>query len=1290
MARARPSSGRVRYCEASGTCPYPNAYWNGSEMRFGANYASADDVVAHELTHAVTERESNLIYWGESGAINEAFSDIFGEFVDLTNTGGADGPYLRWLMGEDLPGGAIRSMADPTLYGDPDRRYSVNWYTGAEDYRGVHLNSGVANKLAYLLTDGASFNGQTVTGQGISLVAALFYEAQVNLLVPASDYFDLYAALRQAAKNKELDRSLTGHPRSREPRRRDQSARQRRDRVLGRVRGRLPGQLAGIRPGRRGRYRAWDTVGKSTYRKASGSASAYCAAGGSSPSTGTPPVYKSYMDTWMVYGPFPLSSTTQAWAEFDLFLDVEYPFDEIFWGVSTDGVNFDGYPVSPGPDGFTVGENSYPGWSHELFNFKEISGTLGQAQVWLAFQFASDNTVEYEGAYVDNVVIQKAPSAAPFGSFDYPANGTGGLSGSVALQGWALDDYQVTKIEIHRNPVGGETPGPNGKMYVGDAVQVPGLRPDVEAVYPGYPLVYKAGWTYNLRSYFLPSGGSGTFTFFAYGYDADGLSSQLGASRTLTFANTTAGLATPTITAPLAGEVVNVTGVSFAWSAVGGADRYDLRLWRRPTAEVVYSGSVLGGSSTSTILSLPAGLYQFSVRACSGGTADAQCGPFALRSFDVSPAGPSGAPTITFPTNGASLVASTQTFQWTAVTPNPALSGMTYEVVLQNIEAGTTALQISVPAPATSTIFTMASSNHYALRVRACQASCGPWSVPVSFSVTLPAIPTGSPTITGCSVSGGNSLTCTWNAVVNADVYQVQVVQPPPAGPGGGALTVAAKQVSALTVTLPVPAGGATVFIAACNGDGCGPYGTSGIAAAGPNPSQANIGTPMAGTVVSGPSLLLTWNRVAGDNGTNTWYRLYVQDLSRQSAALDVYTQSNFYGASFKAEGARYDALVISNPGLPSQVAGPAQGFNVSGSSATAPTMVSPAHNSTVAQGNIQLGWSPVPGATLYEYFVAVQGQGTATVRGVTPGLLAQVPLTGSGGGRCTAGSCGRARRGRRASRASTQGGARGPTRREVPASPTSPSLRRQATGPGCSRTRGPSPAARRWLPRVLICPRRGTPADPNRPRCRALPARGARRPSDPAETPRARRGRARLAGDPVGPPPLAGVRAAGSSSPARASASSKATPRPWPGRDGLAPCAVFLLVLALIQPSGATLGADGGVYLEQLRGVLLGGRPLTHPGAEPGVVVLLAPFYPPRARCGRGCARPRLRRGRERRERAVPQRASASALPSMACSPPLFAQRAAARFVRPSWPRSAPRASGSPPRCITTRWPSR
>ena len=155
----------------------------------------------------------------------------------------------------------------------------------------------------------------------------------------------------------------------------------------------------------------------------------------------------------------------------------------------------------------------------------------------------------------------------------------------------------------------------------------------------------------------------------------------------------------------------------------------------------------------------------------------------------------------------------------------------------------------------------------------------------------------------------------------------------------------------------------------------------------------------MAGPVVAGPGVLFTWNRVPGDNGSNTIYRLFVQDLSRQATAFDAFTTNNFYSAFFKAEGARYDAIVVSNPGLPSQQTGPSQGFNVAGTSATSPTLDSPPHNSTVPQGNIQLGWSPVPGATLYEYFVAVLGQSTPRARGVTTGLVAQVPLSGSGGG---------------------------------------------------------------------------------------------------------------------------------------------------------------------------------------------------------------------------------------------------------------------------------------------------
>ena len=91
-------------------------------MVYGDGFAAADDVVGHELTHGVTDFSSQLFYFYQSGAMNESFSDIWGEFVDLTNGAGNDSPGVRWLMGEDIPvGGAIRDMQNPPAFGDPDR-----------------------------------------------------------------------------------------------------------------------------------------------------------------------------------------------------------------------------------------------------------------------------------------------------------------------------------------------------------------------------------------------------------------------------------------------------------------------------------------------------------------------------------------------------------------------------------------------------------------------------------------------------------------------------------------------------------------------------------------------------------------------------------------------------------------------------------------------------------------------------------------------------------------------------------------------------------------------------------------------------------------------------------------------------------------------------------------------------------------------------------------------------------------------------------------------------------------
>jgi len=195
------STTRVCPDDPDAGCPYENAYWDGTQMVYGQGYASADDVVAHEMTHGVTQFESGLFYYMQSGAINEAFSDIWGEFVDLTNGKGNDSSNVRWLMGEDLSIGAIRSMSNPPSFYQPDRISSSYYYCGYEDMGGVHTNSGIANKAAYLMTDGGTFNGKTVTGLGIDKAAKIFYDAQTNLFTSAGDYQDLYNALQQACSN---------------------------------------------------------------------------------------------------------------------------------------------------------------------------------------------------------------------------------------------------------------------------------------------------------------------------------------------------------------------------------------------------------------------------------------------------------------------------------------------------------------------------------------------------------------------------------------------------------------------------------------------------------------------------------------------------------------------------------------------------------------------------------------------------------------------------------------------------------------------------------------------------------------------------------------------------------------------------------------------------------------------------------------------------------------------------------------------------------------------------------
>ncbi len=189
----------VRVCITDLPCPYDNAYWNGRAMFYGANYPKADDIVGHEMTHGVIERIPGLIYFDQSGAINESLADIIGEIIDHRNTTAGDND-AAFLLGEDV--GAFRSAANPPAYGQPDRMTSAAWYPGEEDSGGVHTNSGVGNKAFHLISQGGTFNGRTVSGidagdPGLAKSARLW--TQVIATIPAfAEYDDLAAVLEQS------------------------------------------------------------------------------------------------------------------------------------------------------------------------------------------------------------------------------------------------------------------------------------------------------------------------------------------------------------------------------------------------------------------------------------------------------------------------------------------------------------------------------------------------------------------------------------------------------------------------------------------------------------------------------------------------------------------------------------------------------------------------------------------------------------------------------------------------------------------------------------------------------------------------------------------------------------------------------------------------------------------------------------------------------------------------------------------------------------------------------------
>jgi bacillolysin len=166
------------------------------------------DVVAHEWTHGVTDFTSNLTYRDESGALNEAFSDIMGASMEFYYyPAGAEREQADWLIAEDVfvaSPGYLRSLSNPSAKGHPDH-YSLRRFIGTStDDGGVHFNLTIATHAFYLAVAGGRnrVSGINVPGVGLANIERMeriFYRAFTQLLTPNSRFSDARRATLQAA-----------------------------------------------------------------------------------------------------------------------------------------------------------------------------------------------------------------------------------------------------------------------------------------------------------------------------------------------------------------------------------------------------------------------------------------------------------------------------------------------------------------------------------------------------------------------------------------------------------------------------------------------------------------------------------------------------------------------------------------------------------------------------------------------------------------------------------------------------------------------------------------------------------------------------------------------------------------------------------------------------------------------------------------------------------------------------------------------------------------------------------
>lgn len=185
-----------------------NAFWNGTQMVYGQvmrggslqTLAAALDIVGHEMFHGVTSNTARLEYAGQSGALNESYSDIFGMII--ANRSNNDPRTWDWRLGNGFgPGGApFRDMSNPTLYDQPAHMNDFETLpnTADGDYGGVHTNSGIHNKAAYLIFVSSDAAGLIFAPDD---VAAIFYVAVTQLLSRTSQFYDSRWAAVSAARS---------------------------------------------------------------------------------------------------------------------------------------------------------------------------------------------------------------------------------------------------------------------------------------------------------------------------------------------------------------------------------------------------------------------------------------------------------------------------------------------------------------------------------------------------------------------------------------------------------------------------------------------------------------------------------------------------------------------------------------------------------------------------------------------------------------------------------------------------------------------------------------------------------------------------------------------------------------------------------------------------------------------------------------------------------------------------------------------------------------------------------